>query len=318
MDNNWFGRVDRDKHHPINEITALKETQSAYLQSAWLESDLPLYLRPLHESASSIVLDTERTIFHSQSTKIAAVFRTIVADLIRLLGIQTYIFFFSNIHKQVRCLVSKSRMSDRSRFVFGNQHQNRCALCLTEDDRNLQSSTTAVCQHNASVESALHYLRNYGSSINAPCMPPTPYNPQAQDVGLTRGVNGGGCSPPVSPNYYTLAEFLLRMNRMQQDHSSRQTRPPIGLSRPYKPKSEMGCLRECAFCKSNGETAEFYKSHFLKDPVGRVRCPILQRYQCPFCYATGENAHTRRYCPKNPNKMCFIKGEQFVIKQNLQ
>lgn len=41
-------------------------------------------------------------------------------------------------------------------------------------------------------------------------------------------------------------------------------------------------------------------------------------YQCPFCYATGENAHTRRYCPKNPNKMCFIKGEQLAVKQNLQ
>lgn len=46
---------------------------------------------------------------------------------------------------------------------------------------------------------------------------------------------------------------------------------------------------------------------------------LFYRYQCPFCYATGENAHTRRYCPKNPNKMCFMKGgEQLVIKQNLQ
>lgn len=176
-------------------------------------------------------------------------------------------------------------MSDRSRFVFGNQHQNRCTLCLPEDDRNLPLTTTAVCQHNASVESALHYLRNYGASINAPYRPPITYN-QAQDVGsaptVTRGgggVGGGGCSPPVSPNYNTLTEFLLRMNRIQQDYSGgRQTRQPVGSSRPHKPKSEMGCLRECAFCKSNGETAEFYKSHFLKDPVGRVRCPILQRY----------------------------------------
>lgn len=50
-----------------------------------------------------------------------------------------------------------------------------------------------------------------------------------------------------------------------------------------------------------------------------IKCHLLfLRYQCPFCYATGENAHTRRYCPKNPNKMCFIKGEQIVVKQNLQ
>ncbi|XP_015370355.1 PREDICTED: nanos homolog 1-like isoform X1 [Diuraphis noxia] len=219
-------------------------------------------------------------------------------------------------------------MSDRSRFAFGSQtqapqYQNRCALCLTTatDDGN----ATGVCQHTASVESALHYLRNYG----APTSPP--YGPSAyhgQDAGPAASAlpSFGGCtSPPVSPNYYTLAEFLLRMNRMQQENNNNNNnnggfhhlrQPPVS-SRPPKPKSEMGCLRECAFCKSNGETAEFYKSHFLKDPVGRVRCPILQRYQCPFCYATGENAHTRRYCPKNPNKMCFIKGDQ-LVKQNLQ
>lgn len=171
-------------------------------------------------------------------------------------------------------------MDDRSRFVFDNQHQKRCTLCLTDDDRKLQD-TTAVCQHNASVESALHYLRNYGSSINASYRPPVRYNNQLQDVGsaptLARG--GGHCSSFVSPNYYTLAELLLRMNRMQQVNSGGpQARPPANLSKPHKPKSEIGCLRECAFCKSNGETAEFYKSHFLKDPVGRVRCPILQRY----------------------------------------
>jgi hypothetical protein len=193
-------------------------------------------------------------------------------------------------------------MSDR-RFGFASsqlfqqhqqqqQQQNRCTLCLTEDDRNGQN-TTVVCQHNASVESALHYLRNYGASYGS-----SPY--QTQDLlGTTNNsaavgqslAFGGGCSPPVSPNYYTLAEFLLRMNRMQQDngggggnHHHHQVRQPPPLQppsgRPHKLKSEMGCLRECAFCKSNGETAEFYKSHFLKDPVGRVRCPILQRYNC--------------------------------------
>lgn len=171
-------------------------------------------------------------------------------------------------------------MSDRSRFAFGSQtqapqYQNRCALCLTTDDGN----AAGVCQHTASVESALHYLRNYGAPTSPPYGPSTYHG---QDAGQAPSAHPsfGGCSPPVSPNYYTLAEFLLRMNRMQQEnnggyHHLRQ--PPIS-SRPPKPKSEMGCLRECAFCKSNGETAEFYKSHFLKDPVGRVRCPILQRY----------------------------------------
>lgn len=174
-------------------------------------------------------------------------------------------------------------MSGRSRFAFGSQtqapqYQNRCALCLTTTTED--GNATAVCQHAASVESALHYLRNYGAPTSPPYGPPPHHGQQDAAPATSAPPSFGGCSPPVSPNYYTLAEFLLRMNRMQQEngggyHHLRQ--PPIS-SRPPKPKSEMGCLRECAFCKSNGETAEFYKSHFLKDPVGRVRCPILQRY----------------------------------------
>lgn len=163
-------------------------------------------------------------------------------------------------------------MSDR-RFRFGGQYQNRCSACLIEDDNNNNNvqNTTNVCQHNTSVESALHYLRNYGAPIS-------PLSHYAQQDLTTNTSSAFGGSLPVSPNYLTLTEILLRMNRMQQENGSHQLRPPPLSSRPHKPKSEMGCLRECAFCKSNGETAEFYKSHFLKDPVGRVRCPILQRY----------------------------------------
>lgn len=180
-------------------------------------------------------------------------------------------------------------MSDRNlRFGFGSNcssgigisgdqyQQNRCTLCLSEGDRNGGQN----CGHNTSVESALHYLRNYGNPLS-PTYGTSSY--QGGGGGLASTVSpfsaGNNCSsPPVSPNYYTLAEFLLRINRMQQENGGgHRVRPQPVSSRP-KLKSDMGCLRECAFCKSNGETAEFYKSHFLKDPVGRVRCPILQRY----------------------------------------
>ncbi|KAL3863866.1 hypothetical protein ACJMK2_005593 [Sinanodonta woodiana] len=55
----------------------------------------------------------------------------------------------------------------------------------------------------------------------------------------------------------------------------------------------------CAFCKNNGEPASVYQSHVLKDDEGRVACPILRKYTCPFCGVSGDNAHTIRYCPKN-------------------
>uniref|UniRef100_A0A8C4RI17 Nanos-type domain-containing protein n=1 Tax=Erpetoichthys calabaricus TaxID=27687 RepID=A0A8C4RI17_ERPCA len=54
---------------------------------------------------------------------------------------------------------------------------------------------------------------------------------------------------------------------------------------------------ECHFCKQNGETMEIYMSHRLKGDNGVVLCPVLWRYVCPVCKATGDRAHTRNYCP---------------------
>ncbi|XP_066574009.1 nanos homolog 1-like [Amia ocellicauda] len=58
----------------------------------------------------------------------------------------------------------------------------------------------------------------------------------------------------------------------------------------------------CGFCKQNDETAQVYTSHQLKADDGKVLCPILMRYVCPLCGATGPRAHTRRYCPRRPQQ----------------
>ncbi|XP_060711214.1 nanos homolog 2-like [Hemiscyllium ocellatum] len=52
----------------------------------------------------------------------------------------------------------------------------------------------------------------------------------------------------------------------------------------------------CTFCKQNGESRKIYASHVLKDKNGRTVCPILRRYTCPVCRATGDSAHTKRFC----------------------
>jgi len=59
-------------------------------------------------------------------------------------------------------------------------------------------------------------------------------------------------------------------------------------------------VKHCSLCFHNGEPEEFYSSHNLKTRDGRVvTCPVLRKFVCNICGATGDVAHTLRYCPLN-------------------
>ncbi|XP_031766308.1 uncharacterized protein LOC113520683 [Galleria mellonella] len=79
-----------------------------------------------------------------------------------------------------------------------------------------------------------------------------------------------------------LYEFLQEVAKVRSDKRMRRALP-----------------NECAFCKNNGENEECYSSHALKDWRGRVLCPVLRAFRCPRCGATGDRAHTIKYCPEN-------------------
>ncbi|XP_042872611.1 putative protein TPRXL [Penaeus japonicus] len=53
----------------------------------------------------------------------------------------------------------------------------------------------------------------------------------------------------------------------------------------------------CVFCATNGEEEV---EHMFKNAVGEVVCPVLSAFTCKLCGASGTNAHTFKYCPRNP------------------
>ncbi|GFR61769.1 nanos-like protein [Elysia marginata] len=55
----------------------------------------------------------------------------------------------------------------------------------------------------------------------------------------------------------------------------------------------------CVFCKNNREQPSVFNTHVVKNEKGEVTCPILKKYVCPICKATGKDAHTIKYCPYN-------------------
>ncbi|XP_072376227.1 uncharacterized protein nanos [Diabrotica undecimpunctata] len=57
----------------------------------------------------------------------------------------------------------------------------------------------------------------------------------------------------------------------------------------------------CAFCLKNNEPTHVVCSHYMKEKNGKILCPILKKHVCEICGATGELAHTRKYCPANKN-----------------
>lgn len=68
-----------------------------------------------------------------------------------------------------------------------------------------------------------------------------------------------------------------------------------------------GLATLCNFCKHNGESRHVYSSHQLKTPEGVVVCPILRHYVCPLCGATGDLAHTLKYCPLNGGQQSLYR-----------
>ncbi|KAH8307629.1 hypothetical protein KR044_005897, partial [Drosophila immigrans] len=76
--------------------------------------------------------------------------------------------------------------------------------------------------------------------------------------------------------------------------------------------------RHCVFCENNNEPEALVNSHSVRDTHGRVLCPKLRTYVCPICGASGDSAHTIKYCPKKPivTMEDAIKAESFRLAKS--
>lgn len=77
-------------------------------------------------------------------------------------------------------------------------------------------------------------------------------------------------------------------------------------------------LKHCVFCENNNEPDAVVRSHAVRDALGRVLCPKLRVYICPICKASGDLAHTVKYCPQKPiiTMEDAFKGQAFRFTRN--
>ncbi|XP_030369410.1 protein nanos [Scaptodrosophila lebanonensis] len=85
-----------------------------------------------------------------------------------------------------------------------------------------------------------------------------------------------------------------------QDHIRTINGSNIKLQKRQNNTKTKDVNRHCVFCENNNEPEAVVNSHSVRDTLGRVLCPKLRTYVCPICRASGDSAHTIKYCPKKP------------------
>lgn len=121
---------------------------------------------------------------------------------------------------------------------------------------------------------------------------------------IGRGTIGGSSrsiileNPRPTLGQHSQSTMALPQHAMR--YGNARWRSWAGVNRFGRPGMSGHGYKMCNFCKSNKEPAFVYSTHNLRDSNGKLTCPVLRRYKCRHCGATGDDAHTDSYCPTLP------------------
>lgn len=107
---------------------------------------------------------------------------------------------------------------------------------------------------------------------------------------------------PALVKDYDYGQFFFdlrsRVDKMRQDliDHLRQT-PGMHQNAARTASRRQRHLPTCVFCRKNNEVTMLVHSHEVKDGADIATCPMLRQFVCAICGASGDTAHTLKYCP---------------------
>ena len=129
-------------------------------------------------------------------------------------------------------------------------------------------------------------------------------NPQAQPFipsnlthDFSSSISSGDSSSSVESRSPSPTQ-IESTNQMQYKLSIQRKRAMLN-------QNQYSRVRFCIFCQKSGKPIVTQKSHTLRDENGCVACPFLRATMCPLCGATGDDAHTVKYCPSTQPTVIF-------------
>ncbi|XP_053947485.1 protein nanos isoform X2 [Anastrepha ludens] len=201
-----------------------------------------------------------------------------------------YVADESNLHPQGHALMETSSLLQHE-YVTNKIRRNN-----NDSENNLNYNTT-------------NYGTNNGSNAN-PSLATSPF--------LSSGVT----SHPPRQHAATVAAAAVTAAATAAasaniDYNSQNIKRPQKRYGSAK-FDKFSAVKHCVFCENNNEPEAVVKSHAVRDSLGRVLCPKLRTYICPICKASGDKAHTVKYCPQKPiiTMEDAVKAESLRLAKN--